>query len=198
MGAVSKLRRSYVHALGECRALYRHSLAPRALHTEAGVEAAFLQMYKAWEALQEECTIAFLSGRLRADGRIVACGTRTRDEHIARTLIYQDRDYILWTNVDEVVRRWTRIFGDPNLLVAAIRPATTELKQMATIRNVIAHSSVLANRKFYVLTQGQIGGRPAINRAAGFLSSSFPADPARTFFDRYADVLEVVGTDLTG
>lgn len=198
MGAVLKLRRSYLTALGECRALYRHSLAPRALHTEAGVEAAFLQMYKAWEALQEECTIAFLSGRLRADGRIVACGTRTKDEHVARTLLYQDRDYVLWTNVDEVVRRWIRIFGDPNVLVAAIRPATTELKQMATIRNVIAHSSVLAKRKFYDLIRGQIGGRPSINRAAGFLSSSYPPDPTRTFFDRYADVLELVGNGVTG
>lgn len=195
---VLKLRKSYLGAVQECRALYRHCLTPPALHTDAGVEAAFLQMYKAWEALQEECTIAFMAGRLRADGKSVPCGVRAEHENTARTLIYQYGAYASWTNVDEVIQRWNRVFGDPNLLVDAIRPGTPELKQMSIVRNSIAHASVTASFKFFKLVSSQIGGRPAISRPGNFLARAFPMDPTRTFFDRYADVLEVLGTSLTG
>lgn len=198
MAVVLKLKRSFLTALAECRALYRHSLMPRAPHTDAGVEAAFLQMYKSWESLQEESTIAFMTGRLRADGRTVPCDVSTKTEHFARMLLYQERRYILWTNFDDVKDRWDRIFGKANLLVDAIRPAATELKQMSVLRNTIAHSSVVANKSFYELTKNQLGGNPAIARPAGFLAHGYPRDPARTYFDRYADVLEVAAISLTG
>jgi hypothetical protein len=178
--------------------LYNHSLAPRALHTDAGIEAAFLQMYKAWESLQEECTIAFMAGRLRADGKQVPCGVIAQSEHIARALIYQDRQYTLWTNIDEVMERWDRIFRNPNLLASAVRPATTELRQMTTVRNAIAHSSIAAETKFYKLVQGHLGGKPAVFRPAVFLASPYPGDRLRTHFDRYADVLETAGVNITG
>jgi hypothetical protein len=198
LALILKLKRSFLSALTECRALYRYSLTPRAFHTDAGVEAAFLQMYKAWESFQEECTLAFMAGRLRADGRSVASDVSTRTEEVARSLIYQERQYVLWTDVDGVIERWNRIFSDPNLLVAAIRPTTTELRQMTVLRNAIAHSSVHAQDKFKDLVQRQFGGRPPIARPSTFLVATYPPDPTRTFFDRYADVLELVGTAIAG
>jgi len=103
-----------------------------------------------------------------------------------------------WTDVERIVERWDRFFPPTNLLVTAIRPAKVELNQMAAIRNAIAHSSLLSKERFQKVIQNQFGGKPAIPRPANFLTAMYPQDPSRTFFDRYADVLEVTATRLVG
>jgi hypothetical protein len=155
-------------------------------------------MYKSWESLLEECTLAFMCGRLRCDGAIVAAYTSSRDEEWARKAMYQERPYLEWTDFDRVVSRWGALFVGPNALETAIRPAKSELKQMNTIRNAIAHSSVAAMRKFNDLVQGQFGGRRRLRRPSEFLREVWPQDANLTYFDRYADVLETVGTRVTG
>ena len=198
MPPLAKVKKQFGVALGDCRALYRHCLNPVATHSDAGVEAAFLQMYKAWEALLEDCTLAFLCGRLRCDGRVVSCEARMTSEEIARVFLYQDRPFIEWTDIDRTVDRWNRMFTQPNLLDSAVRAAKTELRQMSTIRNAIAHSSPASVNKFRTLVQNQFGGNPTITRPAMFLVSAYPVDPTRTFFDRYADILDVASNQLTG
>jgi hypothetical protein len=173
-------------------------LSPKGPHTDAGVEAAFLQMYKAWESLLEECTLAFMCGRLRCDGKLVPALTVSKDEEWARRAMYQERSYLEWTNVDKNIERWNAVFVQPNIFVDAIRPATAELKHMSTIRNMIAHSSVLARRKFAEFVQGQFGGRRYFNRPAELLSTAWPQDASMTFFDRFAHVFETIAPNITG
>ena len=119
-------------------------------------------------------------------------------EEIARVFLYQDRPFIEWTDIDRTVDRWNRMFTQPNLLDSAVRAAKTELRQMSTIRNAIAHSSPASVNKFRTLVQNQFGGNPTITRPAMFLVSAYPVDPTRTFFDRYADILDVASNQLTG
>jgi hypothetical protein len=155
-------------------------------------------MFKGWESFQEDCTIAFMSGRLRIDGKSVACFLRADDEERARILLHQDRRFVEWTDVDKVIERWDRLFRPPSLLVGAVKPATTEMRQMAVVRNAIAHSSHHATERFKDLLQKQFGGKPSIGRPSQFLYAKYPPDPARTYFDRYADVLEVVANGMSG
>lgn len=187
-----------METLSNCRSLYRHCLSPKSTHTEAGIEAAFLQMFRAWESFLEDSSLAFMCGRLRCDSLSIPCHVRTPNEEAARGLIYQDRPYVEWTDVDKVVQRWDRFFPPTSLLASAIRPAKLELDQMAAIRNAIAHSSLLSRQRFQKVVQSQFGGKPSISRPASFLSTMYPKDPSRTFFDRYADVLEVTASKLLG
>lgn len=198
MPLVSKIKKDFLTTLGNCRSLYRHCLDPKSPHTEAGVEAAFLQMFRAWESFLEDSSLAFMCGRLRCDSLSIPCHVRAPNEEAARALVYQDRPYVEWTDVDGIVKRWDRFFPPTNLLVIAIRPAKVELDQMAAIRNAIAHSSLLSKQRFQKVVQGQFGGKPAISRPANFLSAMYPLDTSRTFFDRYADVLEVTASKLVG
>lgn len=198
MPPVGKYKRRFFADLADCRTLYRHCLAPRGQHSDAGAEAAFLQLFKAWEGLLEDCTVAFMCGRLRCNGTLVRCHVTATNEEQARRVVYQEKTYVEWTDVDKIIIRWSSIFGDSNDLEAAVRPARTELRHMRTVRNAIAHSSLRATRQFRDLVQGQFGGKRNLSRPAELLVAQFPADPARTYFDRYADVLEVAAGSLTG
>ena len=125
MPPLSKLKGVFLGSLSDCRALYRHCLTPNGVHSSAGVEAAFLQMFKSWESLLEDCTVAFLCGHLRCDGNLVSCDTYIKSEAFARVLLYQDRKFIEWTEVDTVTGRWNNLFGASNLLEGAIKPGLT-------------------------------------------------------------------------
>lgn len=198
MPPVTKIKTLFFQNLTNCRTLYRHCLTPKSTHSDAGVEASFLQMFKAWESFQEDCTIAFMCGRLRCDGLSVICHVRTSNEEVARSLIYQERVFLEWTDSERVAERWDRLFPPPNMLVTAIRPAKLELSQMAIVRNAIAHSSFLSIKRFKALIQNQFGGKPAISSPASFLVSYYPKDGNKTFFDRYADTLEVIASSIAG
>ena len=181
-----------------CRILYRHCLTPRGQHSDAGVEAAFLQLFKAWESLLEEITLSFMCGRLRCDGSLVPAFTVSRDEEAARRMMYQERSFVEWTNIEKIKTRWNSIFNAGSILEQALRPASTELKQMNVVRNAIAHSSPRAIRKFNDLVQGQFGGQRRLRRPAELLTTSWPNDPTQTYFDRYVEVLETIAPALTG
>ena len=198
MPPILLFKREFIADVADCRALFRHCLNPVGVHSEAGVEAAFLQMFKSWESLLEDCTVSFLCGRLRCDGKMVKCDALIKSEDIARALLYQDRNYIEWTDIDKVLDRWERIFAPANLLEAAVRGAKGELRQLTTVRNAIAHASPAAEQKFSKLIRDQFGGVRKMKRPATFLQEQYPPDPAKTFFDRYADVLETAGLQLTG
>jgi hypothetical protein len=198
MPPLASHKRGFLTAVGDCRILYRHCLAPRAAHSDPGVEAAFLQLYRSWESFLEECTLSFLCGRLRVDGFTIPGHTVSSHEEFARKALYQDRPYVEWTDYDKVLIRWKAFFVTPNLLEVALRPGLVELGQMTTIRNAIAHSSPRSQRKFADLVQGQFGGRRVFKRPATFLAAPWPEDVTKTFFDRYADVLEVLATKVAG
>jgi hypothetical protein len=193
-----RLKHRFIADIGDCKALFQHCLAPRGQHSDAGIEAAFLQMFKSWEAFQEECSIAFLAGRLRVNGTTVVCHIHTQNEEIARQILYQGRPFIEWADPDRVIERWDLFFHPPSLLAQAVRAAKVELVQMRTIRNSIAHSSPSAESKFRKMTGRGIGGDPQIPRAAVFLAMNDPEDPSRTMFDKYSDVLEATASSIAG
>lgn len=198
MPTIAKVRRDFQNALGGARALFAFCLSPRGLHSEAGVEAAFLQMYKAWEGLLEEAFIAYMCQRLSFDGAYVASHVRAASDDIARGVLYQNRPFVEWSDPDVVRDRAKCYFHGGSRIEAAFGPALGPLREMTKLRNAIAHASPLARRRFYELVQQVFGGAPVIARPAEFLIQNDPQNPTTTLFDRYATVLEVTATKITG
>ncbi len=198
MPPVSKLKRVFGETLNDCRNLYNHCFNPVAAHTEPGVEAAFLQLFKGWESLLEECTLAFMCGRLRVDGRQVQNDINISTELIARKVLYASRAFVEWTDVEHVLDRWNYLFTSANMLTVALRPSKPALKQMTAVRNAIAHSSPTAGKKFLEVVQNEFGGRPPIGRPAQLLTANCRHDAAITYFDYYADILETTALQITG
>jgi hypothetical protein len=197
VATIGKLKREFLSTVRDARALFNHCLTPRAAHTDAGVEAAFLQSFKAWEGLLEEATLCYLCGRLSSDGRSVGSYVSAPNEDIARLILYHGKNYILWTDIEEVQRRMEYLFGKANRFHLALSGCAVELKHMSTVRNAIAHSSYTANKKFYDLLKTKFGGMPKYPPSQ-YLISPDPSDPLTTIFDRYMTVLEVAGTMITG
>lgn len=204
-------------ALSSCKSLYRHCLVPYGLHTEAGVEAAFLQMFKAWESFQEDCAIAFMCGEARLDGLPVVCHVITANDDIARKVLYQERPYVEWTDADRVVERFNSLFpllsSQPySLLTKPIKDIKRELGDMKIIRNAIAHSSSKVSKGLQDLATNELGGNPRVARPFDFLNHNCPTSRIRsnasatavpsaivvTFFDLYANALEIASIEMAG
>lgn len=66
MALVPKLKRSFLNAVTECRALYNHSLAPRAFqaHIRMGAESLG-KCTRGGSLLNRNVAVVFITGRLR-------------------------------------------------------------------------------------------------------------------------------------
>jgi hypothetical protein len=198
MPTIAQIRRDFLRVSTGSRALFNFCLVPRGIHTDAGVEAAFLQLFKGWEGLLEEVFVAYMCSRLSHDGQSMDCHVRAPSDAVARALLYQKRLYIEWTNPEDVRDRARSYFVTPNRIEAAVTSAMGELRQMSVVRNAIAHSSPSSLKRLQELVMRKFGGKPLLSRPAEFLLRANPADSSRTIFDRYATVLEVCSQTITG
>jgi hypothetical protein len=202
MATLGKLKKDFLGSVSDCRALYRHCRTPLGPHSDAGVEAAFLQLMKSWETFLEDCTVAFLSQRLRIDGKSVPALSISISEEYARRSLLQDRPFLEWTDVDRNIRRWDQLFvgsqQNPNLFESAVRPAKAQLRQMVVIRNAIAHSSQSAHKQFGTLLMAEFGGSPRMKRPAELLVSNYVGDTTITYFDLFSGLMETLAPMITG
>jgi len=198
MPTIAQIRRDFDATLAGARALFNFSLTVQGIHSDAGVEAAFLQMFKGWEGLLEEAVIAYMCRRIARDGQSVCCHVLAPNDGVARAVLYQNRPYIEWTNPDEVRERARCYFTLPNRIDAALSPVMGELRQTATIRNAIAHSSPISREKLEELAQKKFGGKPTISRPAHFLLKNDPVASKQTLFDTYAAAIETAAIKITG
>jgi len=151
------IKNSFLTSLNDCRALFRHCLTPRGLHTDYGVESAFLQFHKAWETFLEDSMLCFLCGQQPISGQPVTPRFIVSDFEVARTIFYQGQPYKEWTNKDDILKRYSIFFEtqtidqiETNRLITAIRPISSTIKEIIDIRNVIAHSSFAAQNKIKI------------------------------------------------
>lgn len=198
MPTINDIKSNFMTSLNECRGLFNYCLSSQEPHTNAGIEAAFLQLFRSWEVFLEEFLLCYLCGEQPLNGQSINPYFTVRDFEVARGILYQERPYCEWTNVEILIRRFTYFFALPNRVDDALRPVVVELKEITKIRNVIAHSSSIAHESFTNMWRSKIGGNPSIRRAADFLIAVDSANPPSTFFDKYANVLEVTAESIVG
>jgi hypothetical protein len=177
------------------RALYSHCLSPVGLHTEAGIEAAFLQTQKSWELFLENFLLLVLIGQ-RPILNTINCYFTVADIEVARKIMLQGRPYVEWTNRDWVLKRFEAFVAGPNHIESVLNSISVELAEIVTIRNCIAHSSKSAREAFENLWQRKVGGNPTITTAANFLQLPDPQNPPDTYFDRYAIILDIAASSM--
>jgi len=199
------IKNSFLTSLNDCRALFRHCLTPRGLHTDYGVESAFLQFHKAWETFLEDSMLCFLCGQQPISGQPVTPRFIVSDFEVARTIFYQGQPYKEWTNKDDILKRYSIFFEtqtidqiETNRLITAIRPISSTIKEIIDIRNVIAHSSFAAQNKIKMLYQQKLGGSPNLRRPGEFLIMNDRHNIGNTYFDSYLSLIEVTVNNLIG
>jgi hypothetical protein len=189
---------NFVNTLVESRDLFNHCLSPAGLHTDSGVEAAFLQVHKNWEVFLEELLICILNGESVLTGNPIVPLLTIPDRELIRNILYQDKNYIEWTDETIIKKRFSRHLTVPNRIVDCLNTISQDLKDITIIRNFIAHSSGTAKIKYENLVRGRLGGHPNVTRASYYLMSNDTDDSTQTYFDRYIGTLEVASEQMVG
>jgi hypothetical protein len=195
---IRDVKDNFVNTLTESRDLFNHCLSPVGLHTDSGVEAAFLQIHKNWEVFLEEILICFLNGKPVLAGDPVTPLLTVNDRELIRSILYQDKNYIEWTDEEMIRKRFKRHLSLPNRVVDCLNTISQDLKDITIIRNFIAHSSGTAKTKYENRVRARLGGNPDVSRASLFLKSNDREDPTQTYFDRYIGTLEAAAEQMVG
>jgi hypothetical protein len=195
---LQNVKERFINSLSESRDLFNHCLSPAGLHTDSGVEAAFLQVHKNWEVFLEETLICILNGQTVLNGDPVVPLLTVADRELIRNLLYQDKNYIEWTDEATIRKRFQRHLSIPNRIINCLNTISTEIKDITKIRNFIAHSSGTAKTNYENMVRVRIGGNPDTSRASIFLKSTDREEGTRTYFDRYIGTLEVAAEQMLG
>lgn len=189
---------NFINTLVESRDLFNHCLSPVGLHTDSGVEAAFLQVHKNWEVFLEDVLICILNGEPVLTGATINPLLTVPDRELIRNILYQDKNYIEWTDETIIKKRFTRHLTIPNRIVDCLNTISQDLKDIIVIRNFIAHSSGTAKTKYENLVRGRLSGHPDVSRASPYLKSNDREDSNQTYFDRYIGTLEAAAEQMVG
>ena len=198
MPTTAEHKRRFSSAVADCMALYQHCMHPRDRHSIPGVEAAFLQVFMAWEVFLEDSLLGFMCGRLTCDAKLVAARMIGQSEEDVRVALYQERPYLEWSDPERTIERLERLLVQPSRPAAALRAGLVQLRQMRTVRNFIAHASVQARQKFFGLLQSEFGGKRRLSRAGLLLIESHPQDATVTYFLYYVQTLQALVAKITG
>jgi hypothetical protein len=195
------IKATFLASLGGCRQLYRHCQSPVDLHTNAGIEAAFLQFHKSWEVFLEDTMLSFLCGKQPLSGLPITPKFTVADFEDARNIFYQDKPYKEWTTKEEINKRFQIFFvtvNDTNRILDSLRPVQTTMDEIKFIRNSIAHSSFSTKEKISKLYQKKLGGNPVLSRPSEFLIKPDSQNAGSTFFDTYVNTIETTAISIIG
>ncbi|WP_396176570.1 hypothetical protein [Flavobacterium sp.] len=195
---LQQVRDKFIDTITESRDLYTHCLSPVGLHTDSGVEAAFIQLHKNWEVFLEEILVCLLNGQTVINGNPITPKLTIADRNLVRTIIYQDKNYIEWTDETIIKKRFERHLDVPNRIIDTLNTISIELKDITKVRNFIAHSSGTAKEKYENLVRSRLGGNPNTTRASFFLKSTDRDDANQTYFDKYIGTLEIAAENMIG
>lgn len=198
MASVVEIHGEFIDAIDASRDLFTYCRSPAGPHTNAGVESAFLDAFKAWEVFLESLTIAYLIGEPDIDGNPAPSVMKVSDPEACRKIVNGGRRFVSWAKIDEVKQRFAIFFEASTLdaLLHSLRSGTAELKEMETCRNAIAHSSGSAHDKLAALWMNKSGTSQSPLRSADILLLPYEPNPPLTWFDRYMQALEVISQNL--
>jgi hypothetical protein len=176
------------------RALFKYCLSPVGPHTQAGIEAAFLQLQKSWELFLEDLLLHLLIG-YKPHHTVITSHFTVADIETARGIVLREDNYLDWIRVDRIQSRFNAYIAEtPNHVSHTLATISTELSEINTVRNAIAHSSKKAKDNFINLWTRKVGGNPTITTPADFLKLTDPNNSPNTYFDKYADTLDAAAS----
>lgn len=183
--ASEETRLRLVHDLDERGLLYVYRL-------ELIYELAFVRLFLAWEEFLEESLVRYLCGYSHIHGQETPlAGQYYSTLDSARSAVRGGRDYVLWHNPDQVVKRAQR-WLDNSRHELIIGSSIGRLEYFAAIRHRIAHSQSHARAQFDAATMALIARRYKGGRPGRFLRDWVPgAHPPIRWLDR-------IGNELMG
>lgn len=149
-------------------------------------EAAYLQIFSAWETVLEETFVGFLCGWKTTSWIPTPLGGPSANLQGARQRLLSGRPYVLWYPKGTIERAGAHFGLDPSVRHAAVvTSALQELEWWSAIRHRIAHSTSHAQSQFEDATMG-LSGRKFATPGDFLRSIRRDAYPAETWLARAA------------
>ena len=193
--------KKFVGAIIDCQALFYHCISTTDKHTEAGVEAAFLQLVKSWESFLEDSTLILLCGEKPISGISINPKFVLSNIEDVRAIIYNGFSYTDWIKTESLNSKFKMFFdldtNKENRLIIAIKQTKTTLNEIRLIRNEIAHSS-LATEKQVQQIYRDFDPLKTFNRPAQYLKELSKKIPTKPNFILYSESLEVTAKQILG
>ncbi|MES2414854.1 MAG: hypothetical protein V4614_13700 [Pseudomonadota bacterium] len=190
--SIRKILNEYRTDIGDARVLITKLAAvPTLVAKEQDFlyNAVFLKTFVAWEKFLEATMVAYLLSKRGVNGGRAAKYSRPRDEQHATKMLIGTQKYVDWAN-QEIVIRLAKIYlvdGEP--FASAFAGIHTDLIDLKTIRNSIAHISTTTSQPLdalasRLLTQTIVAAKPSQ------ILLALTAGTAQTHFDRYLALLD--------
>lgn len=163
------------------------------IQIEIITELAFLRIFIAWENFLEESFVRYAVGAESPSGYRPTRLIEPKNMSHALDLISSGREYVIWNSASEIISRAERYFREGEPFKNAIQGASSDLNDMNTIRNRIAHKSPSSKNKFNDFVRRKFGyGRRGMTPGR-FLLTPLNSSSQDTFLDYYDNIIRTTG-----
>jgi hypothetical protein len=168
------------------------------IQVEIVAELAFLRIFIAWENFLEDSFIRYLVGAVSPSGYSPQRFVNPPNMKIAIRLISAEKEYIKWNSASDVIARSEIYFGHGAPYKNVLQSATTDLNNMNTIRNRIAHKSIVSQNKFNDFVRRELGyGRRGMTPGRLLLSPKNSSSKT-TFLEHYVEIIKTASRMIVG
>ena len=175
----------------------KHSSSPMSWRQSSElIEGIFMKFYVRWEDYQESVFLAYLMGKPRSNGRVVRAHFVPRDTKHARQVYLDRRGFSDWTAPEVVLERSDLLLHNGGPFRRALASRTSELQELKTLRNAIAHNSGPARKSFEKLVRNRLTYMPPNTTPGTFLTSILPRT-TKSLWEEYVELIRLVGEALT-
>jgi len=154
------------------------------------VESLFLKASGYWEGFIEDIFISYMMNNKSEAGDSIVVYVHPRDRTHAYNMVKGVLNYPDWTDISKILI-YAGIFFEKSGPFSLLNTLKSELNQIKTIRNAVAHSSKKAKQDFEKLVRGLIGHLPDDITPSIFLSEykRGKKKTSPTYFEHYISFL---------
>lgn len=161
------------------------------------VEVAFLRAYTSWEGFMENAFLSYLLGEPSRQGVVFPAHVSPTDSGHALKLVVGAGIHVSWTDPSKVVDLTRVYFRGTDPFKVPLDSAASDLRDMYTIRNAIAHSGRLAQAPLESLGHRLLAKSvPGITPAQLLLSSRRARPVFPTYFAYFVEQMTIAADSI--
>ena len=157
--------------------------------------AIFLGAYASFEGMLEDLFLKLLTARVRLP-RSVRSKVTFRSDIVARTIIFEGRNYVDWLPYERTLKRAENLFYGGRPFTRLDSNEKGLIKAVCTIRNAIAHQSGHARKQFDKDVVSNLTLAPRERTPTGFLRSLHSSAPSVTRYEQLIRDLTAIARNL--
>ena len=157
----------------------------------------FLDAVTHFERFLEQLFVGLIMDSIRHARAGVSAKMSVKSYSVCHEILAGDRPYVDWLPYDYTVKRANKFLHEGHPFSDLDARSIKRMQEVCAVRNVLAHRSRFAQRKFENSVLNGLALRAYERTAPGYLRMPLRSAPRQTFFDAYIIDLSHVAHRLT-